>query len=160
MQSTDLDLSNRSKWELLHSKTYKQQTGVLTERHGIVPILPIGVLVDTYTFIINPYNKKLPKHWRLGCRASMNLDLGGGFQTDNDIRYIKAQEKPCTLNRLNLVEFTPLQSNPYWLLIEFPYWMPEISIEIFTFVNIAEPEPEQPQQPQESDQSSQASDQI
>ncbi len=118
--------ANLDNWSFLHKETNRKRINQLTRRTGKIPNLVIECRSPILRVKIDS-NQAIPT-WFLGGWATLLCLANGDYARIPNI-------KPCGLAQWTLLEFgAPTKSLPYKLEITFPYWLPEVDIEVQQFI--------------------------
>lgn len=125
-------LTNAQNWNLVLSVDeeieYVNDSGT-----DYIPITPKYLYTEAHTFLVGARSNKAKPWWFLAATLTQWLD-GSPSNNPDFAQKVQVQElKRVGLNRLTLVEFKNYAS-PYTLVIEIPYWLEHIYLEVWVYV--------------------------
>jgi len=144
---TDLQLADRSNWELILTQsrivtrsTTKELSYSLYEYE---PIQPIYANPKSHLLLIGTKSETAKPHWYLGARALQYLyvspstsgNFTSGVQAGSSIN--------VGLNKMTLVKFEDYDTFDYVLELQIPYWIEDIYVEVFEYKGFIEPDSRQ-----------------
>lgn len=140
------DLATRDNWELLLSDrravSYSSNTAPTDLRYKYTPISPIYATPQSHTLLIGTMSNSALQHWFLGAIASAYLYVSPSITSGMTSGVQAGDSKKIGLNRLTLIEFKNYDVSPYVLKLEIPYWLEDIYIEVWEYLNDVEPDQE------------------
>lgn len=130
-----MDFGNNLNWDLVLKTSYSAQLAPETQR-GFLPIPNKIIESDKYTLAIGVSSTKAKPTWRIGAFVAPRLlfsvsstsEYAGLVRSDNS--------KPVFLNQLTLVQFQDFGLTPYALEISIPFWIAELSIEVWKYQGV------------------------
>jgi len=125
-----MDLNNPEKWSLIYSELFRVSIrGVQGTTTYYTPIPDVRVNCSSPILQVKIYSNAAKTHWQLGAWANLFCSVNSTYSM------IGEQRKPCKINNPTLLQFgQPTQQIPYNLQLSFPYWLEEISLEIFEYL--------------------------
>lgn len=134
---TYLDLAQRENWELLLSErriAVKHDKPVRKNSlYEYTPISPIYATPRSRLLLIGTQSDSAEPRWFLGARASQYLYVSPSMTTAYVSGVQAADIKSIGLNRMTLVEFKDYGVSPYVLQLAIPYWLEDISVEVWEY---------------------------
>jgi hypothetical protein len=130
----DTDISDATKWENLFSYSYQAENtpSIWKNRialpHTPIPETTIPIIFSTHIIIVEATITDKPDWKRAGwIKQYLRTGLSGVSNYDSLI-----VTKPISFGEKNIIIF-PIVGNDYKLKYNFPYWINNISIDIFGY---------------------------
>jgi hypothetical protein len=127
------DFGENLNWDLVVRDVY--QNPMMTVEGGVVAgvIAPVSFDLSSPYLVIGCESQSARQTWFLGCRAKIRIKVRVS-STSPFTQGLEVFSKPCGLFRQTLIQVPPIvQPRPYSLVLEFPYWMPSINVEIWQY---------------------------
>lgn len=132
------EVINNLSWNRLIKETY---TAVeVPDSYGDITktqILPVPIQGNGYIYLIGCDVPNAPPSWRLGCSVRLaesgNPDSTGIFTDPNGFPVRIEDRKICTIGAYSLHIWPNLELPNPWLILHFPHWIDEITVEIFWY---------------------------
>ncbi len=143
--SLDLTLVQNGDWEnvFVANKVVQYNTNSENQRLGFIPISNMFVALDKYVLLIGISSiKNVKPWWFLGGRASQFLYLSPSSTPELSLGVQACEQKRLRINSMNLVQFQNFGFVPYVLLIEIPYWLEDVHVEVWKYLGFEDNAPE------------------
>ena len=102
-----------------------------------VQIPPVALTGNGFIYLVGCDSQSALPTWRLGCSVRLssngNPDSGGLFTNPNGFPIRIDDRRPCTLGSYTLLTWPNMEIEQPWLILEFPFWLDDIEIEIFWY---------------------------
>ncbi|MBE9193254.1 hypothetical protein IQ230_23490 [Gloeocapsopsis crepidinum LEGE 06123] len=135
---TRWDLATLDNWQLILSETriaQRKQPIRSDSLYEYEPISPIYTNPHSHVLLIGTYSETAKPYWFLGARASQYLYVSPSMN-DRFISGVQTSDiKRIGLNRLTLVKFENYGVSPYALQLEIPYWIEDIYVEVWEYLD-------------------------
>lgn len=135
-----MDFGNNLNWDLVLRTSYTAQLTPETRR-GFLPIPTKLIEVDRYTLAIGVSSNKAKKTWHLGAFVAPRLLFSVSSTSQYPGLVRAANSKPLFLNQLTLVQFEDFGLTPYALEISIPFWIAQLSVEIWKYQDVYNAQP-------------------
>lgn len=123
-----MDLSSPQNWQFLETRDFQAQL-----MGGDRYFLPLSLYrLNCYSPVLQVRlsSEKAKPNWQLGAWASLFAQINQTFSM------IGEQRKPCKLNDNTLLQFgQPTTQIPYNLQLFFPYWIEQVRLDIWQYVD-------------------------
>lgn len=129
-------LADRLNWDLVARDSRSQQdlgTRDIYGRPQFLAIQPILVGVDSRLLLVGINSEGARAGWKLGAWASQRLFITPSSTTIFPSQPRGSQRHFCRLNILTLIEFPHWNEYPYVLELEIPYWLTQITFEVWQY---------------------------
>ena len=135
-----MDFGNNLNWDLVLRTSYEAQLAPETRR-GFLPIPTKIIEVDKYTLAIGVASTKAKPTWRRGAFIAPRLLFSVSSTSEYSGLVRAANSKAVFLNQLTLVQFEDFGLTPYALEISIPFWIAQLSIEVWKYQGVYDAEP-------------------
>lgn len=135
-----MDFGNNLNWDLVLRTAYVAQLAPETKR-GFLPISNKIIEADRYTLAIGVSSNKAKPTWRVGAFVAPRLLFSVSSTSEYAGLVRSDSSKPVFLNQLTLVQFQDFGLTPYALEIAIPYWIAQLSIEVWKYQGIYDARP-------------------
>ena len=127
-----MEFGNNLNWDLVLRTSYVAPLAPETKR-GFLPIPNKIIEADRYTLAIGVSSNKAKPTWRIGAFVAPRL-LFSVSSTSEYTGLVRSDDsKPVFLNQLTLVQFQDFGTTPYALEISIPFWISQLSIEVWKY---------------------------
>ena len=100
-------------------------------------IPPVPIQGNGFVYLVGCDSESARPSWRLGCSVRLSSDgrpdSGGLFTDPNGFPIRIDDRRPCTLGSYTLLTWPNLEIEQPWLILEFPFWLDDIEVEIFWY---------------------------
>ncbi len=135
---TPIEIESNLSWERLYLKTFTASPVNEEEGKNWKYQIPRTVIrCQGFTFLVGVKSNSALSHWRLGCTVQYasysSPDSLGIFNSDVITLTRIEDRKICLLNSYTLCIWPDLNASLTCLIIEFPHWLQDATIEIFWY---------------------------
>ena len=138
--SLDLALTNNSNWE----KVFTADQSVVYDGNpytGYKPIPSMFAVVDKHTLLIGASSATALPHWYLAARVTQYIytfatetpTIAAGIKTSSTHR--------IKLGNMSLVQLQNFNFTPFLIMIEIPYWIKDVHVEVWKYLGLEQFEP-------------------
>ena len=129
----DLAPVNKDDWQSI--LTFEEEV-ISVQNMGIsyIPITPKYVQVYKHLIMIGAYSNTAKPWWFLGATVSQYLFISPSATIELPIGVQVAGKQAAGLNRLTLMQFQNFNVTPFVLMIEIPYWLKHVYVEVWEYV--------------------------
>lgn len=125
-----LQLDDPNLWSLALSENWTAAPGPKPEEW--VPIPETSVSLSSTTLLIGTGSVSAPAWAWLGCRISARFNADTG--ASNFLSPVEVARRRVPLRRRSLIQLPDVQPRPYTLVVSVPFWLRDLSIEIWEYV--------------------------
>lgn len=130
-----IDLDAASLWEqryVTHRFGAVRPTG-----RGFVPIpsFEVPLLLQSPIVAVRATSDDAGEGWKLACWCDRVI---GTSSPNTALTNLTAERNPIGMGKTTVLDFTQNPADTYKLLLEPPYWMPDIRIEVWEFTGTIE----------------------
>ena len=125
-------------WNRLIRETYVAQpvpNPLSAKREVLIP--PVAIPGKGFIYLVGCDSESASPNWRLGCSVRLSSDgspdSGGLFTDPNGLPIRIDDRQTCTLGSYTLLTWPNMNIERPWLVIEFPFWLDDVELEIFWY---------------------------
>lgn len=135
---TLLDLTNRGNWQILLSESKRVTRRKPTRPNKLYeydPISPFFSSANSRTVLIGCYSESAEPHYYLGAKVSQYLYVSPSSNANFISGVQVSKQEKARLGQFTLIRFEDYNIYPYLLNIEIPYWLEDIYIEAWQYLD-------------------------
>lgn len=140
----DLTAVQNNDWENVFAADRVVEYNVDSQNQPLsyTPIENMFVALDKHVLLIGISSEiNVKPWWFLGGRASQYLYLSPSSTPNLSLGVQACEQKRLKINSMTLVQFQNFGIAPYVLLIEIPYWLEQVHVEVWKYLGFEDNAP-------------------